>query len=152
MRILAVVLLSCTVVDAAPVRTPLRGGPFEASGATSLPGTDGVLIVDDARPGDVLWLPLAAEGASDVQVVPTGVAVADPEGITNDGTWVYVVGSQSRGRGASLARFRFDPATKTVSGGESFAGLEDMLVTLVPQPAAAAKGGGKKKNQAPPPH
>lgn len=147
MRILAVVLLSSAVVSAAPARTALRGGPFEASGVTAVPG--GVLIVDDARPGDVLWLPLATEGASDVVVVPTGVAVADPEGITTDGTWVYVVGSQSRGKGASLARFKFDAATRTVSGVESLAGLEDMLAAVVPA-AGATEANGKKsrKNQA----
>lgn len=146
MRILAVVLLSCTVFAAAPARTTLRGGPFEASGVTAVPG--GVLIVDDARPGDVLWLPLPAEGASDVHVVPTGIAVADPEGITTDGTWVYVVGSQSRGKGASLARFRFDPATRAVSGVESLAGLEEKLAALVPAAGAPDGKGKNKKNRA----
>lgn len=145
MRILAVVLLSSAVVTAAPARTSLRGGPFEASGVTAVPG--GVLIVDDARPGDVLWLSLAAERTSDVLVVPTGIAVADPEGITTDGTWVYVVGSQSRGKGASLARFKFDAVTKTVSSVESLSGLEGMLSAVVPAAADEADGKKNKKRQ-----
>jgi hypothetical protein len=118
---------------------PLAGGPFEASGAAFLPGGNGVLFVDDGRPGEVLWLPLTAQGSqgSAVQAVPIGVSVADPEGITTDGTWVYVVGSLSRGTGASLARFRFDPATRTASGVESMDGLEALLQTGVPEIAAA---------------
>jgi uncharacterized protein DUF3616 len=123
--------------------TPLRGGPFEASGVAAI-GAGGVLIVDDGRPGEVLWLPLAADGsAGEPRPVAIGVSVADPEGITTDGTWVYVAGSLSRGTGASLARFRFDSAKGTASGAESMTGLEPLLRSAVPQ--LAADGGVKKK-------
>jgi len=127
--------------------TPLRGGPFEASGVAAV-GAGGVLIVDDGRPGEVLWLPIAADGsAGDVRPVPIGVSVADPEGITSDGTWVYVAGSLSRGTGASLARFRFDAAKGAASGAESMTGLESLLRAAVPE-LAADGGGGKKKKKA----
>jgi hypothetical protein len=151
LRILAVVLVSflAASASAAPARQPLRGGPFEASGVAAVPG--GVLIVDDGRPGEVLWAPVTADGVGDVQPVATGVSVADPEGITTDGTWIYVVGSQSRGKGASLARFKFDPATQTASGAESMSGLETMLEEAIPSlrpPAAGGKGKkGKKGNK-----
>lgn len=141
MRILPVVLMSClaAVVSAAAARQPLRGGPFEASGVVSVPG--GVLVVDDSRPGEVLWAPFTADGVGDVQAIATGVSVADPEGITTDGTWIYVVGSQSRGNGASLARFKFDPATRTASGAESMTGLETMIEEAIPSLRPPAPGG-----------
>jgi hypothetical protein len=107
-----------------------------------------VLFIDDSRPAEVLWLPLTAQGAqgADVQVVPMGVSVADPEGITTDGKWVYVVGSLSRGTGASLARFRFDAGTRTASGVESMTGLEALLQSAVPELGGSAGGKkGKKK-------
>ena len=146
----AAVAFVTTAGFAATALVPIPGGPFEASGVTSVRGADGVLFVDDGRPGEVLWLPLAAGGeGGNVQPVAIGATVADPEGITTDGTWVYVVGSQSRGQGASLARFKFDPATKTASGVESMAGLEAMLGGVVPV-AGDASGGkkGKKKDAA----
>jgi hypothetical protein len=147
LRVLPVVLISCLAgaASAAPARQPLRGGPFEASGVAAVPG--GVLIVDDSRPGEVLWAPVTAEGVGDVQPVAMGVAVGDPEGITTDGTWIYVVGSQSRGNGASLARFKFDPATRKATDAESMTGLETMLEEAVPslRPHAAGGKGNKGK-------
>jgi hypothetical protein len=130
-----------------PEAKPLVGGLFEASGAAFLPGGEGVLFVDDGRPGEVLWLPLAADGSqgADVQPVPTGVSVADPEGITTDGTWVYVVGSLSRGKGASLARFRFDPRARRATAAESVTGLQPILERAIPE---LQSGGGKKKRGA----
>ncbi len=142
-------LLACLAggMSAATSLTPIRGGPFEASGVTAVRGAEGVLFVDDGRPGEVLWLPLTAEGGGEVSAVSTGAAVADPEGITTDGTWIYVVGSQSRGKGASLVRFKFDPASRTAQSVESMTGLEAMLVEAVPA-LGAAEGGGKKKKAA----
>ena len=137
-----------TAAPAAAALTPLRGGPFEASGVAAVPGGEGVLIVDDGRPGEVLFLPLTADGVGgDVAPVPIGVAVADPEGITTDGTWFYVVGSQSRGEGASLARFKFDAASRKASGVESMSGLESLLAGAVPGLEGAGRGKGKKRDQ-----
>jgi hypothetical protein len=148
--------IACVVAVAGSATTsltPIRGGPFEASGVTSVRGADGVLFVDDGRPGEVLWLPLGANGeGGDVQPVAIGATVADPEGITTDGTWVYVVGSQSRGQGASLARFKFDASSKKASSVESMTGLEPMLEGVIPVGATASGGEdgkkGKKKDEA----
>lgn len=146
--LMAMAVSGSTAVFSTTGLSPLAGGPFEASGATSVPGGQGVLFVDDGRAGEALWLPLTAEGAQsgDVRAVPIGVAVADPEGITSDGKWVYVVGSLSRGTGAQLARFRFDPATVTGSGVESMTGLDALLQSGVPELAGGRESKkGKKK-------
>jgi len=145
LRPLVLLALLPAAAASAAALTPLRGGPFEASGVAAV-GAGGVLMVDDGRPGEVLWLPIAADGsAGEVRAVPTGVTVADPEGITTDGTWVYVVGSLSRGAGASLARFRFDAARGAASGAESMSGLEPLLRASVPE-LGVDGGSGKKKN------
>jgi hypothetical protein len=144
------VLVSAVAATTLPATDlhPLAGGPFEASGVAYLPGSQGVLFVDDGRPGEVLWLPLTEQGqGAQVQVVPMGVAVADPEGITTDGKWVYVVGSLSRGTGASLARFRFDAGTRKASGVESMTGLEALLQSAVPELGGAAEGKKGKKGK-----
>lgn len=149
MRLAVLVWGLSATAFAATALHPLSGGPFEASGVAYLPGAEGVLFVDDGRPADVLWLPLTAHGAqgASVQVVPTGVAVADPEGITTDGKWVYVVGSLSRGTGASLARFRFDPGTRAASAAESMTGLEALLQSEVPELGGASAGQKGKKGK-----
>ena len=145
LRPLALLALLPAAAASPAALTPLRGGPFEASGVAAVPGAGGVLLVDDGRPGDVLWLPIAADGsAGDVRPVATGVAVADPEGITTDGTWIYVVGSLSRGTGASLARFRFDAASHAASAAESMAGLEDLLRAALPELGSPSTGKKKK--------
>lgn len=138
--------LAVAMAAVPPVR-PLAGGPFEASGALFLPGSEGVLFVDDGRPAEVLWLPLSPDGTqrAEVQRIPTGVSVADPEGITTDGTWVYVAGSLSRGKGASLARFKFDPASRTAFAGEAMTGVEEVLERALPELRAPVKGKGPKR-------
>ena len=130
-----------------PPVSPLGGGPFEASGALFLPGSEGVLFVDDGRPTEVLWLPLSPDGTqkAEVQRIPTGVSIADPEGITTDGTWVYVAGSLSRGKGASLARFRFDPVSRRATAGEAMSGLEQVLERALPELRSPGKGKGQKR-------
>ena len=140
---LAVALLgNVTAQGAVEVRT-LAAGVFEASGATSVPSGEGILFVDDGRPGEVLWMRLGP-GASADSVVPVALRgnVPDPEGITNDGTWIYVVGSQSRGgnAGADLVRFRFDASTGAATDVESLQGLPQLLQGVLPE-----AGGGKGK-------
>ncbi len=112
------------------------GGPFEASGVTRAPGGPGFLFVDDRRPDGVLWMDLAADGslAGPPVAVPLGVSVDDPEGITSDGTHVYVVGSQSRGdeKGAGLVRFAYDAASRSARDVQTVAGLGAMLASAVP--------------------
>jgi pSer/pThr/pTyr-binding forkhead associated (FHA) protein len=101
--------------------TPFHGGEYEASGVVFVPGTNGVLFVDDNRKDSVLWMQLDHTGSQfgEIKSVPLGVSVADPESITFDGTYFYVLGSQSHpkyGDENAWARFQFDPTTQSVKG------------------------------------
>lgn len=118
--------------------TALQGGTFEASGVVAVPGADGVLIVDDNRPGEVLWMPVneAGQQAGEVKPLQLGVEVEDPEGITTDGSFFYIVGSQSSqnaGQHGGLVRFTFDPSTQTVTKAEAITGLREFLIQNVPE-------------------
>jgi hypothetical protein len=120
----------------APAVKPFDGGPFEASGVAHVPGTDGVLFVDDGRNEEVFWMRLGADGAQagPVRPVSLGVSVIDQEGMTFDGTHFYVVGSQSKSRGGELAglvRFRFDAAGQRAEGAEAVSGLKPFLAANV---------------------
>ncbi|MCC6744518.1 MAG: DUF3616 domain-containing protein [Acidobacteria bacterium] len=124
---------------------PLRGGVFEASGVSNVPGTSGVLFVDDGTADAVFWAELDGSGhqKGDAVRVPLGTSVTDPEGITNDGRRFYVAGSQSKTKGgAGIVRFRFDPATRTASEVDVFSDLEDFLLSNIPELADAAGSSG----------
>ena len=123
--------------SAPPSATPFQGGTFEASAAVSVPGSNGVLIVDDGRTGEVLWMQLdeAGKQVGPIKPVPLGVTVDNPEGITSDGSYFYIVGSQaSPGAGDenALVRFTFDAATQSVPKAESLKNLRDFLLSNVP--------------------
>jgi hypothetical protein len=112
--------------------TAFTGGMFEASGVVHASGTDGVLFVDDGRPDEIFWMRLDAKGAQAgaIKPVPLGVSVVDLEGITTDGAFFYVVGSQSKSKGsdqAGLVRFRYDAQQQQVEGAESVSGLKRFL-------------------------
>ncbi len=47
-------------VSPAPM-TAFSGGTFEASGVAHVPGTDGVLFVDDGRPNEIFWMRLGTD-------------------------------------------------------------------------------------------
>jgi hypothetical protein len=128
---------SATSAGAAVLRADsFAGGTFEASGITHVAGTDGFLFVDDGRTGEVLWMVLDKGGkqAGSITPVRLGVDVDDPEGITTDGTYFYVVGSQSRSKTADqagLVRFRFNKETKTAEDVHSISGLKRFLIENV---------------------
>jgi len=116
--------------------TPFVGGTFDASGVAGVPGTDGVLFVDNKREGQVLWMKLDQNGkqVGDIKVIDLGVAVRDPESITTDGTYFYVASSQSNrkaGDSAGLVRFKFDAASYSVRAVETISGLRRFLVESV---------------------
>jgi hypothetical protein len=116
----------------------IEGGTFEASGAVYVPGTEGVLFIDDNHEDEVFWMQMndAGEQVGAVKPVKLGVSVADPEGITTDGSNFYVVGSQSKAKGGNqntLVRFRFDPASQGVTNAESLGDLRGFLVEKVPE-------------------
>jgi hypothetical protein len=129
--------------------TPFAGGPYEASGVAHVTGTDGVLFVDNGRPGQVFWMTLdeKRKQAGAIKVVSLGVSIEDIEGITTDGTYFYVVSSQSRPKaiaGAGLVRLEFDAPTQSVTSVESIVGLKKFLVEKV----AELRDQGDRKSKA----
>ena len=118
--------------------TPLnfKGGPFEASGVVAVPGARGVLFVDDSRTDEVLWMEMDEAGnqVGDIKPVKLGIQLDDPEGITTDGTYFYIVSSQSRGKSgaqAGLIRFKFNLATQSAEDVQAISGLKTFLVEKV---------------------
>ena len=101
-----------------------------------MPGTDSVLFVDDGRPGEVLWMQLDREGkqAGSIKAVNLGINIDDLEGITTDGTYFYVVSSQSRSKSADqigLARFKFNRETQSVGEMQTLSELKRFLIENV---------------------
>ena len=124
----------------APVAgTLFSGGSFEASGVAEVPGTDSVLFVDDNKAGRVLWMQLDSAGKQKgpIKEIDLGVIVEDPEGITFDGNYYYVTGSQSDPKaeeGNSLVRFVFDPVAGALRGqAEKIVDLRHFLIENVPE-------------------
>src|SRR6266498_5620865 len=95
------------------------GGPFESSGVVSVPGTDAVLFVDDGRAREIYWMQLDSSGRQTgaIKSVPLGIEIDDPEDITTDGKYFYLVGSNSREteKRFGLVRFAFDSSTNQVT-------------------------------------
>ncbi|HYO64024.1 MAG TPA: DUF3616 domain-containing protein [Pyrinomonadaceae bacterium] len=128
--------------------TAFVGGKFEASGVAAVPGTDGVLFVDNGREGEVFWMGLDQNGrqAGEIKPVGLGVGIVDIEGITTDGTYFYVVSSQSRPKAIAkegLVRFKFDARSQSVEAVESIGGLRSFLVENV----AELRGEGDRKGK-----
>ena len=128
--------------------TAFRGEAFEASGVVFVPGTNGVLFIDDNKEDKVFWMQVDDSGqqVGDVKPVPLGVRVQDPEGITFDGTYYYVVGSQSvdkRGDENALVRFAFDPGAQAVTKAEVIPNFRSLLFEKVSE----LKGEGEKKSK-----
>jgi hypothetical protein len=129
--------------SAAAIGTQLRGqdkafegGIFEASGVVQIAGTNSFLFVDDGRPGEIFSLELDASGnqLGSIKAVKLGVNIEDPEGITTDGTHFYIVGSQSKGKGADqvgIVRFKFDLKTLSVAEVETVSELKKFLTENV---------------------
>ena len=128
--------------------TAFDGGKFDASGVCDVPGTDGVLFVDNGREGQVLWMRLDGNGrqAGAITPVELGVGIEDIEGITTDGTHFYVVSSQSRPKAIEkdgLVRFKFDARTQKAEGVESLGGLKNFLVENVAELRSEGEKMGK---------
>ncbi|MEK6322069.1 MAG: DUF3616 domain-containing protein [Acidobacteriota bacterium] len=128
--------------------TPFQGGPFETSGVVYVPGRNGVLMVDDGRAGEVLWMQVDESGGQVGQVkpIPLGVTVDNPEGITFDGNYFYILGSQTQpdaGELNALVRFTFDAASQSVKKAEAMTNLRDFLIGNVPELKDADKKGSE---------
>ena len=143
---LAAIILLTVAVIATPAGAPhvalpapmtaFTGGTFEASGVAHVPGSDAVLFVDDGRPNEIFWMQLGEDrkqtGA--IKTIDIATSIIDLEGITSDGEYFYVVGSQSKPKGADLAglaRFKFDAANQRATGTEAAAGLKKFLADNV---------------------
>lgn len=112
------------------------GGTFEASGVAHVPGTNGVLFVDDGRPDQIFWMELGDDlvQSGPVKPITLGASVIDLEGITTDGSRFYIVGSQSKSKGGDLTglvRFNFHADGQRVEAVESVAGLKKFLADNV---------------------
>lgn len=112
--------------------TSFSGGTFEASGVAHVPGTDGVLFVDDGRPNEIFWMQLGDDRkqAGAIKTINIATSIIDLEGITTDGEYFYIVGSQSKSKGADqagLARFTFDATNQRAAGTEAASGLKKFL-------------------------
>ncbi len=128
--------------------TAFSGGKFDASGVVGVPGTDGVIFVDNGREGQVFWMSLDQNGkqAGEIKTLALGIGIEDIEGITTDGTYFYVVSSQSRPKAiekVGLVRFKFDARSQTVEGVEAISGLKSFLVENV----AELREEGEKKGK-----
>jgi len=116
--------------------TSFSGGTFEASGVAHVPNTDAVLFVDDGRPNEVFLMQLGEDRkqAGAIKTIDMATSIIDLEGMTTDGEYFYVVGSQSKSKGADqagLARFKFDAANQRVVGTQAASGLKKFLADNV---------------------
>lgn len=128
--------------------TPFVGGKFDASGVAGVPGAGGILFVDNGREGQVFWMELDQEGkqVGSINGLSLGVSIEDLEGITTDGTTVYVVSSQSRPKAIAtegLVRFTFDQRSHSIKDAESISGLKAFLVANVAELRDGADRTGK---------
>jgi hypothetical protein len=144
---LGLVLLAATtgsLARALPAPLPITGGRFEASGVVHVPGTRGVLFVDDGRNREIFWMEIAPGGAQHgaARPIPLGADVTDLEGVTTDGTWFYVVGSQSKKTGFDgdgLVRFKFDAQAHRIANVETVRDLKGFLAEHVPELAGTGR-------------
>lgn len=133
-----------------PSFSPILGGIFEASGVTWVPETNTALVVDDGKPNQLLLMTLDENGKQQgpMTSIPLNVPLIDPESITTDGTWYYVVGSQGDpkdGAQNSLVRFEYDPATKSIRGTpEVLPDLRSFLLNGVPDLASEGSKPGTR--------
>lgn len=116
--------------------TAFTGGRFEASGVSHVPGTESILFVDDGRPAEIFWMQLDKHGnqAGAIKPIQLGTSVIDLEGITTDGAYYYVIGSQSKAKGleqAGLVRFTFDAQAQQTRQVEAISGLKRWLAANV---------------------
>jgi hypothetical protein len=114
----------------------IQGGWFEASGVAHVPGSRQFLFAADDEPGDVFVMDISPEGLQrgPATRVALGAHVTDPEGMTWDGRYFYLVGSQSKLTGFDgdgLVRFRYDAALRRVSEVERISGLKAWLAEHV---------------------
>ena len=129
--------------------TPFVGGEFDASGVAGVPGSEGVLFVDNRREGQVLWMSLDQNGrqVGEIKAIELGVDIEDIESITTDGTFFYVASSQSNRKASEsegLVRFKFDARSQSIQAVEAISGLKRFLLENVDELREDGDKKGKK--------
>jgi hypothetical protein len=129
--------------------TAFVGGKFEASGVAAVPGSDGVLFVDNNQAGQVFWMRLDQDGrqAGAIKPIELGISIGDLEGITTDGTYFYVVSSHSNSKTNAtegLVRFKFNAQSQRIEAVESISGFKKFLLENVNELGDAGDKKGKK--------
>lgn len=94
---------------------------LEASGAASMPDSNGLVFVANNKPGEALFVQFDQNGnkTGEIKSIPLGVNFTNPEAMTYGSGFFYVVGSQTDTgdkSSRSLLRFVLDPKTQTLSG------------------------------------
>ncbi len=87
------------------------------------------------------------QASREIKAVDLGVSIEDIEGITTDGTYFYVVSSQSRPKAIAtegLVRFKFDARSQRVEGVASISGLKKFLVENVAELCDEGDRNGKE--------
>jgi hypothetical protein len=115
---------------------PIAGGNFQASGVAHVPRSGQFLFVDDDTPGDVFAIEIERTGKQRGAAIriPLDTHVTDPEGMTWDGQFFYVVGSQSKLTGFDgdgLVRFKYDASSRRTSNVERIPALKAWLAEHV---------------------
>ncbi len=126
---------------------PIAGGEFEISGVAHVSGSNQLLVLDDDTTREIFLVEVGSDSTHLGAAVPValGADVTDMEGITFDGTYFYVVGSQSKPTGfdgAGLVRFRFDPVSRRVSNVETIGDLKAWLADNVAELQGTARETG----------
>jgi hypothetical protein len=114
----------------------IAGGSYEASGLAAVPADSQFLFVDDGREREIFLLALSSDGiqTGDAVALPLPADVTDMEGITSDGRYFYIVGSQSKRTGFDgdgLVRFTFDPRSRRIEGVQRVQDLKGWLAAHV---------------------
>ena len=148
---LALLIASNAHAQRRAASSDIRGGSYEASGVVGVPGTSGVLFVDDSRARHVFWMAFDTNGVqtSGAEPVSLGLGAPDLEDITSDGTYFYAVASQSKGAQRTtigLVRFRFDPASRQASAVEGITDVAGFIERHVPALAAGRRPRGAALN------
>ena len=125
-----------SMLQVASAKTAFSGGTFEASGVVHVPGSDGVLFVDDDHTDEIFFMRLGEDRKQVGSITPVKLSanIIDLEGITTDGSHFYVVGSQSKRTGGDLtglARFKFDAKGQRILDTQSISGLKAFLADNV---------------------
>jgi hypothetical protein len=121
--------------SAGPRPQPISGGWFEASGVVPVQDGRQFLFVADDYPSELFLIEVdGTRQRGDPVRIPLDAHITDPEAMTWDGRYYYVVGSQSKPTGFDgdgLIRFTYDATRRRVSHVERILALKKWLADNV---------------------